>query len=99
MKIRINLLFIIVLSLSTLVSHATTRTINVSQLTGNLVAALRTQVAGLTYTDKVILNFDKAGTYQMNGSVDFPCSVEAPSLLDNIYCEGSQAVKSNTFLP
>lgn len=76
MEIRINLLFIIVLSLSTLVSHATTRTINVSQLTGNLVAALRTQVEGLNYTDKVILNFDKAGTYQMNGSVDFPCSVD-----------------------
>ena len=76
MKIRINLLFIIVLSLSTLASHATTRTINVSQLTGNLVAALRTQVAGLTYTDKVILNFDKTGTSQLNGTVDFPCSVD-----------------------
>ncbi len=59
---------------SHLQAAAATRTIKVSQITGELTQALRKATADLTAADKAVIQFDKAGTYTLKGTVGMKCS-------------------------
>lgn len=55
-------------------------TLRVSQLSGDLTTALRQRVATLGPADNLLLYFDKAGSFTLNGTVEFNCNVEIKGL-------------------
>jgi hypothetical protein len=59
---------------------ASTVTLRVSQLQGNLTAALRERAAHLGPADHLVLYFDRAGTFTIEGTVEFACNVEIKGL-------------------
>lgn len=59
---------------------ASTVTLRVSQLRGNLTAALRERAAHLGPADHLVLYFDRAGTFTIEGTVEFACNVEIKGL-------------------
>ncbi len=59
---------------------ASTVTLRVSQLRGNLTAALRERTAGLGPADHLVIYFDRAGTFTIEGTVELACNVEIKGL-------------------
>ena len=65
---------LIVLALTALASQARTIHINASSYRGDLTMQLREACARATYSDTVVLNFDK-GTYTIDGTITCKCHV------------------------
>lgn len=109
-KLFFNKIMLVAMMLLTAVANlqARTVTINLSTLGSNdITAPLRAELARLSYNDKAIINFDKAGTYTLSGTVTGNCSVVMRGLgtdksilvLDNGRDRGSfKAFTDDTFI-
>ncbi|MBQ0030714.1 MAG: hypothetical protein KBT32_09790 [Bacteroidales bacterium] len=51
-------------------------TINVSKISGELTKELRTQLEPCMHHDNVVVNFDKAGTYTISGTIECKANIE-----------------------
>ncbi|MDD6832136.1 MAG: hypothetical protein PUE80_03125 [bacterium] len=78
---KTKLIFIAIVAFTmTFCAHAATQEIRVSQLSGELTTNLRNILKSASPTDRVIIHFDKKGTYTLNGTIECLCSVEIKGL-------------------
>jgi len=63
-----------------LAAGARTVTVSMSSIKSNLTTELRKVAKQLTYNDTAILDFDQAGEYTLNGTVEFKCNVTMQGL-------------------
>ena len=78
---KTKLIFITIVAFTmTFCAHAATQEIRVSQLSGELTTNLRNILKSASPTDRVIIHFDKKGTYTLNGTIECLCSVEIKGL-------------------
>lgn len=75
--------FLLLTYVATLVifcSNATTHNILVSQISGDLTMNLRSILKTVSPSDRVIINFDKKGTYTIKGTIECICPIEIKGL-------------------
>lgn len=75
MRIK-DTLFALLALISVAYAQATTREVVISQVKGNLTIFLRNVFASTTPADLVVVNFDKPGTYTIEGTIECGSNIE-----------------------
>lgn len=106
MKLKKFILFLLMLSLMSPIVAARTIEVKMSQCEKPLLENVRDIVSQATSNDVIVLNFDKAGTYELDGSIKFRCntiikgvdSKKTRVVLKEGFSNGKSKMLDDTFL-